>query len=40
MYYAYILRSTKHPSQTYVGYSSDLKTRLKKHNEGDAEHFQ
>jgi putative endonuclease len=38
MYYTYILRSTQYPSQTYVGYSSDLKSRLKKHNEGGCPH--
>jgi putative endonuclease len=38
MYYVYILRSIGHPNQTYIGYSSDLKARLKKHNEGGCPH--
>jgi putative endonuclease len=38
MYYVYILRSIGHPNQTYIGYSSDLKARLKKHNEGGVPH--
>ncbi|MEK7649931.1 MAG: GIY-YIG nuclease family protein [Patescibacteria group bacterium] len=33
MYYIYILLSEK-DGRTYVGYTSDLKERLKSHNEG------
>jgi len=38
MFYVYILRSTEHPEQTYVGFSSDLRERLKVHNEGGCPH--
>lgn len=34
MYYVYFLRSKKFPDKTYVGFTNDLKARLKKHNEG------
>ncbi len=34
MYYVYLLRSIKNPEKTYVGYTINLKERLKKHNEG------
>jgi len=37
-YYVYILRSINFPNQTYVGFTSDLKKRLKKHNEGGSPH--
>ena len=33
-YYTYILQSLKNKS-LYIGYSSDLKTRLAKHNNGE-----
>jgi len=33
MYYFYILQSVKN-KKLYLGYTSDLKTRLKKHNSG------
>ena len=38
MYYAYILRSVKFPSQTYVGSTSDLRKRLTEHNSGKSIH--
>jgi len=38
MFYVYILKSCEFPKQTYVGFSSDLKARLKKHNEGGCPH--
>lgn len=38
MFYVYILQSCEFPEQNYVGYSSDLKARLKKHNEGGCPH--
>lgn len=38
MHYVYLLRSQKAPSQTYVGYTNDLKNRLNKHNKGDSIH--
>jgi predicted GIY-YIG superfamily endonuclease len=33
-YYVYILRSISFPDKTYVGFTSNLKARIKKHNEG------
>lgn len=32
MYYVYFLRSLSHPSQTYIGYTINLKHRLAQHN--------
>lgn len=37
-YYVYILRSIHYPSQSYVGYTSNLKTRLYEHNSGFTTH--
>lgn len=34
MEYVYILRSEQHPERHYVGVTSDLRSRLKKHNAG------
>ncbi|MGA1192127.1 MAG: GIY-YIG nuclease family protein [Bdellovibrionota bacterium] len=34
MKYVYILRSIKWPERRYFGITSDLKTRLKHHNDG------
>ena len=34
MFYAYILRSEQNPERFYYGFSSDLKKRLKVHNQG------
>jgi len=34
MYYVYIIRSIDTPLKTYIGYSQNLRNRLKKHNEG------
>ncbi|UCH66334.1 MAG: GIY-YIG nuclease family protein, partial [Ignavibacterium sp.] len=33
-YYVYILESINHPDKYYIGFSTDVKERLKKHNEG------
>ncbi|OGU54348.1 MAG: excinuclease ABC subunit C [Ignavibacteria bacterium RBG_13_36_8] len=33
-HYVYILQSINHPDKHYTGYTTDLETRLKKHNEG------
>ncbi len=33
--YVYILQSENHPEHFYVGCTSDLKTRLERHNAGD-----
>ena len=38
MHYVYLLRSASHPDQHYTGLTSDLKTRLAKHNEGGVPH--
>ena len=38
MNYVYLLRSIEFPEQTYIGYTTDLKARLKKHNEGSSPH--
>jgi hypothetical protein len=34
MFYAYILRSEQNPERFYYGFSTDLKKRLKVHNQG------
>ena len=38
MYYVYLIRSLPNPDQTYVGFTEDLKTRLKAHNYGQSPH--
>ena len=38
MFYTYILRSLSHPDQRYIGSTSDLKSRLAKHNAGEVPH--
>ena len=38
MYYVYLLRSIPAPDQTYIGYTTDLNTRLKAHNHGKSKH--
>ena len=38
MYFVYIIRSLTHPNQIYVGYTSDLKKRLARHNCGSTHH--
>ena len=38
MYFVYILKSVNFINQTYTGSSSDLKQRLKSHNEGANKH--
>jgi len=35
MYYVYILKSIDFPDNYYTGYTSDLKLRLEKHNNGE-----
>ena len=32
MYYVYLLQSLENQEKTYIGYTSDLKRRLKEHN--------
>ena len=36
--YVYVLRSLKEPAQTYVGWTKDLRQRLKEHNWGMSPH--
>lgn len=38
MWYVYILRSLKSPDREYVGFTSDLRRRLKDHNSGKSRH--
>lgn len=38
MTYVYILRSLEHPERYYVGVTSDLRARLKRHNAGEVSH--
>ncbi|MCL2331735.1 MAG: GIY-YIG nuclease family protein [Proteobacteria bacterium] len=38
MFYVYILKSIEFPEQKYTGFSSDLKQRLKDHNNGKSKH--
>lgn len=38
MFYVYILQSVNIPEHFYVGYTSDLKRRLKDHNNGKSIH--
>lgn len=37
-HYVYLLQSTAHPSQHYVGQTTDLERRLKEHNSGKVSH--
>ncbi len=34
MYYVYLIKSIKHPSKFYAGYTTHLKKRLETHNSG------
>lgn len=38
MYYVYHLQSTKDPNKKYVGYTTDIKKRIQKHNERGSIH--
>lgn len=38
MFYVYILESQIAPRQTYIGFSTNLKARLKTHNAGGCPH--
>lgn len=38
MHFAYLLRSVSDPTVLYVGYSSDLKSRIAVHNSGGSLH--
>ncbi len=34
MFYVYLLKSLKDPNKTYVGFTTNVRERLQKHNEG------
>jgi len=38
MHYVYLIKSIPHPKQRYIGITSDLKNRMKAHNEGRSPH--
>ena len=38
MHYVYLLRSESNPDQTYVGYTTDLRTLVSDHNSGRSVH--
>jgi predicted GIY-YIG superfamily endonuclease len=38
MFYVYVLKSINFPKEHYVGYSEDLKSRIKAHDWGDSKH--
>jgi predicted GIY-YIG superfamily endonuclease len=38
MHYVYLIKSVSQPNQRYIGITSDLKSRLKAHNEGRSPH--
>jgi len=38
MYYVYLIKSISDPDKSYVGFSMDLKERLRKHNKGGSKH--
>ena len=37
-YYTYILESTKYPDRFYTGFTEDLESRLKSHNQSNNPH--
>jgi len=37
-YYVYILQSENYPGRYYVGYTTNIKKRILKHNEGSVSH--
>ena len=40
MFYVYLLSSIADPTQRYVGFTTNLKQRVKSHNEGASVHTQ
>ncbi len=38
MFYVYLVRSERFPEQRYVGFTTDLRERLKTHNAGGSVH--
>jgi predicted GIY-YIG superfamily endonuclease len=38
MHYVYLIRSSNHPQQTYIGLTDDIEARMRSHNEGANKH--
>jgi len=38
MFYVYLIKSEKFPEQRYIGFTADLKQRIKDHNAGFSKH--
>ncbi len=38
MFYVYMLRSINFPDQTYIGFTEDLKARMRAHDAGQSKH--
>jgi putative endonuclease len=38
MYFVYLLKSINFPEQTYVGFTTDIESRLRVHNAGGSPH--
>lgn len=38
MYYVYLIRSITRDEQTYIGFTEDLKQRMRAHNSGQSKH--
>lgn len=38
MFYAYLIKSEKHPEQRYIGFTTNLKQRIHEHNSGMSPH--
>ncbi len=38
MFYVYLLKSIHFPDKTYIGFTEDLKTRMRAHNAGESKH--
>ncbi len=38
MFYVYLLKSINFPDQIYIGFTQDLKARLRAHNAGESKH--
>ena len=38
MHYVYLLRSRRYPNQTYIGLTSGIEERIRKHNGGEVHH--
>ena len=38
MFYVYLMKSINFPKQIYIGYTQNLKNRLKEHDSGEGKH--